>query len=139
MRPSFALRLALRPFVCAILACALAAPGVGAADEGGKKAKTPYLELETVAVSVVRPNGRRGVMTVQLGLDAPQAALRDRLQLYLPRLHSAYVSALQPYAYGLAPGALPNADYIAYALQRETDRVLGQSGAKLLLGSILVN
>ncbi len=125
--------------LCAILACALAAPSVGAAADDGKKARTPYLEIQTVAVSIVRPNGRRGVLTVQLGLNAPQAALRDRLELYLPRLHSAYVSALQPYAYGLAPGALPNADYIAYALQRETDRVLGQSGARLLLGSILVD
>jgi hypothetical protein len=128
-----------RLVLCAILAVALAAPAVGMAGDDGKQARSPYLELQAVAVSIVRPNGRRGILTVQLGLDAPRAALRDRLELYLPRLHSAYVSALQPYAYGLAPGAVPNADYIAYALQRETDRVLGQSGAKLLLGSILVN
>jgi hypothetical protein len=133
MRPGSVPRLVLR----AILACVLAAPTVAAAADGGKMAKAPYVELERVAVSVLRPNGRRGVLTVQLGLEAPQADLRERLELYLPRLHSAYVAALQPYAYGLAPGGLPNADYISYALQRETDRVLGQRGAKVVLGTIL--
>lgn len=122
-----------------MLVLAAATPSPGRAADSGKKAKTPYLELDAVAVSIVLPNGRRGVLTVALGLNAPQASLRDRLEFYLPLLHSAYVSALQPYAYGLAPGTLPNADYIAYALQRETDRVLGQRGAQVLLGSILVN
>lgn len=128
-----------RPILCGLVCLALCAPSLAAAADKGKKAKTPYLELQTVAVSIMRPTGQRGVMTVEVGLDAPQAALRDRLELYLPLLHSAYVSALQPYAYGLPPGALPSADYIGYALQRETDRVLGQGGARVLLGSILVN
>jgi hypothetical protein len=128
-----------RPILWSLLCLTLCAPSLGFAEDKGKKAKTPYLELQTVAVSIMRPTGQRGIMTVEVGLEAPQAALRDRLDLYLPLLHSAYVSALQPYAYGLAPGALPSADYIGYALQRETDRVLGQSGARVLLGSILVN
>ncbi len=65
--------------------------------------------------------------------------LRSRIELYQPLLSSAFVSALQPYALGLSPGQPPNADYISLTLQRETDRVLRRKGARLLLGSILLN
>jgi hypothetical protein len=108
-------------------------------EGGGKKKKQPYLQLKTVAVSIVRASGRRGVLTVEVGLDVSDPGLRDQVDLYLPRLYSAYVTALQPYALGLQPGQPPNADFIALTLQRETDRTLGRRGARLLLGSILLN
>ncbi len=92
-----------------------------------------------MTVSIVRPDGRRGVLTVEVGIDVPNPGLRDRADLYLPLLNSAYVSALQPYALGLSPGQPPNADYISMVLQRATDQTLGRRGAKLLLGSILLN
>ncbi len=124
-----------------LLAC-IALPGASlssAALAEGKKAKQPYLQLETLAATVNKGGGRHGVMTVEVGIDARDAATRDRLDIYIPLLRSAYVSALQPYALGLPPGAPPNADYISMTLQRETDRVLGRKGARLLLGSVLVN
>ena len=71
---------------------ALAAP-LGVHAEGGKKAKPTYLPLETLAASVRNSAGRRGVLTVEVGLDAPDPKLRDRLELYQPLLRSAYVSA----------------------------------------------
>jgi hypothetical protein len=37
------------------------------------------------------------------------------------------------------PGAPPNPDIISAALQRATDQVLGKPGAKLLLGTVIVN
>ena len=127
----------MRQLLCAVLALALAAPSFAGAEE--KKAKQSYLPLQTLAATVNRPNGRHGVLTVEVGLDAPDASLRNRLELYEPILRSAYVSVLQPYALGLPPGAAPNADYISMTLQRETDRVLGRRGARVLLGSMLVN
>jgi hypothetical protein len=129
-----------RSLICAVLAItALGVAPVRAEEGGGKKSKQSYVQLQTVAVSTTRPGGLRGVLTVELGLDVPDAALRDKVDLYVPLLRSAYVSALQPYGLGLPPGNPPNADYISITLQRETDRVLGRHGAKLLLGSILVN
>ncbi len=128
-----------RALVALSLAIAFAAPPAAFAEGKGKQAKQPYLQLETVAASVMRPNGRHGVLTVEVGLDASDPALRDRLDLYQPMLRSAYVSALQPYALGIVPGAAPNADYIELTLQKETDRVLGRTGARVLLGSILIN
>jgi hypothetical protein len=135
-----------RRMLLAALAALAFAPGAMAwAEEGGEggegapRRKQPYLQLPTVAVSIVRATGRRGVLTVEVGLDVPDPKMRDSLGLYLPRLSSAYVGALQPYALGLSPGQPPNADYISTVLQRETDRVLGRRGARLLLGSILLN
>ena len=129
-----------RRLISAVIAFALAAPVAAQAEgHGEKKAKASYMQIDSIAVSVMRPGGRRGVLTVEVGVDQPDPALRDKLDLYVPPLRSAYVSALQPYALGLPPGLPPNADYISMTLQRETDRVLGRRGAKLLIGSILVN
>ena len=129
-----------RLFLAVLATCSLAGPlSVRAEEEGGAKTKQPYLSLPAVAVSVLRPDHRRGVLTVEVGVDVRDPRLRDRIELYQPLLNSAYVSALQPYGVGLGPGELPNADYISLTFQRETDRVLGRKGAKLLLGSILMH
>ncbi len=128
----------LRPVLIACFVLAAAAP-LAAHAEGGKKAQPPYLQLKTLAATVNKSGGRRGVLTVELGLDTPDPVLRDKVELVQPILRDAYVTALQPYALSLGPSQPPNADYIALSLQRETDRVLGRRGAKLLLGSILIN
>ena len=129
-----------RALIAALAALAILPPVAGRAEEGsGPKIKQPYLRMQTVAVSIVHSNGGRGVLTVEVGVDVPDPALRNRIELYLPRLTSSYVSALQPYAIGLGPAQPPNADYISMTLQRETDRVLGRRGAHLLLGTILLN
>ena len=62
-----------------------------------------------------------------------------RVNLVEPRLRAAYVQLLQAYVYSLSPGAPPDPDYLSVALQRQTDQVLGQPGARLLLGAMLVN
>ena len=86
-----------------------------------------------------RPDGRRGVLTVEAGIDVPDERLRDRASISQPRLRAAYVQFLEIYAGGLPPGAPPNADYVAQQLQLQTNKVLGQPGAKLLIGTILIN
>jgi hypothetical protein len=78
-------------------------------------------------------------MTIDCGLDIPDAALRQRAELVLPRLRAAYVQQAQIYAGGLPSGAVPNPDYIARNLQRSTDQVLGRPGARVLMGAVMVN
>ena len=127
-----------KPIILALaVGLALCAPASVRAGEA-KKAKSPYIQLETLAAGSVRINGRRGVLTVEVGLYAENAAVRDKIDLYIPVLRSAYVSALQPYALSVPPGSPPSPDYIGMTLQRETDKVLGR-GAKVLLGTILMN
>ena len=111
-----------RRHILIALAAFAAAPLSGAFAEGeggGKKAKPPYLQLKTVAVSIIRASGRRGVLTVEVGLDVPDSKLRDTIELYLPILYSAYVSALQPYGLGLAAAQ----DAVGLALEGHGDVV----------------
>ena len=120
--------------VCFALACGSA--HAGERKKGGGRA---FLQLSPLAATVLRPDGRRGVLTVETGLDAKDDALHGAAQSSMPRLRAAYAVVVQRHASGLAPGAAPNADRLAADLQRETDKVLGRPGAKLLLGTLIVN
>ena len=79
------------------------------------------------------------VLSVECGLDIPDGALRERADLLLPRLRAAFVQVVQIYAGGLPIGAAPNPDFLARNLQRATDDVLGRPGARVLMGSVVVN
>jgi hypothetical protein len=116
--------------------------GAASATEAPEKKKgggETYLQLPTLTAGVVRADGRRGVLTVESGLDAPDAALRERAEVSIPRLRDAYTRFLGVYGGTLAPGRPPDPDAIGAGLQRATDQVLGRPGARLLLGTILVN
>jgi len=63
----------------------------------------------------------------------------DRAEASTPRLRAAYAQVVMTYAAGLGPVSPPNVDYLSRELQRQTDLVLGRPGARLLLGTILVN
>jgi hypothetical protein len=126
-----------RAFLLTALAAAL--PGAALANEGGKKKnESPYITLKAVTLTIVRSNGRHGAMTIELGLNIPDAELRELATESQPLLRDAYLRVLQPYALRLTPGVAPNAEFITMALQRETDRVLGRRGARVLLGGVLV-
>ncbi len=136
-----------RTLIAAMAATTLALPALArptlALAEGGEEKKKgggiTFLQLPTLNATVMRGDGRRGVITVEVGVDVANAGLRNRAKISQPRLQAAYAQMLEIYAAGLGPGALPNADYISRMLQQQTDDVLGQPGAKLLLGTILVN
>ena len=125
------------------LAVFLAAPGLLAAgpkpEEKKRSGGGSYLQMQALAATVRRPNGRRGVLTVEVGLDVPDAKLRKEAELQLPRLRAAFVQTLQTYAAGMTPALPPNPDVLGAAMQRDADRILGRKGAKLLLGTMLIN
>lgn len=126
-------------FATALLA---AAPGLMAAAPKEDKKKgggLAYLQINPLTATVARANGRRGILMVEAGLDIPDSKLRATADTVMPRLRAALVQVLQIYAAGLPPEVLPNPDILGQLLQREADRVLGRAGAKLLLGTILVN
>ena len=129
-----------RSAILALVAATVIA-GAASAAEGEKKkgGGANFVQLPTLTATMIRSTGKRGVMTVDVGLDVPDGSLRDRATASTPRLRDAYIRFLQTYASALPPGGLPNPDTIAVALQRSTDQVLAKPGAKLLLGSIMVN
>jgi hypothetical protein len=129
-----------RRALIAIAVAAVALPALGhAADEHKKGGGETFVQLETLAATITRADGRRGVMTAEVGIDAPDGGLHTRVTQSVPLLRSAYSDLLRAYAAGLTPGALPNADYLSREFQRLTDQSLGRPGATLLLGTILVN
>lgn len=98
-----------------------------------------YIPINTLTGATTKSGGRRGVLTVECGLDVPDGGLRARAEASLPRLRAAYVQTVMTYAAGLPMGAAPNADFLSREMQRETDALLGRPGARILLGAILVN
>jgi hypothetical protein len=125
-----------------LIAALALAPLTARADpkEQRKKGGGPaFIQIETLTATIVRLDGRRGVMTVEAGIDVPDGGLRARAQSLIPRLRAAYDEVVRTYAGGLPVGAVPNADYLARQLQRQTDMVLGRPGGRLLLGTILLN
>lgn len=94
--------------------------------------------MPTLTATVRRPDGRRGVLTVQASLNAPAPAVAQKAVLLRPRLMDAYVTALQGMAATLVPGVPPDLDVLTRVLQRETDRVIGK-GAAVLLGGVMIS
>jgi len=95
--------------------------------------------MPILLISTQPLGGRRGNVAIELGLYAENSKLRDRVKLYQPRLMDAYLNALNGYAQTLRPNSVVNTDYVQNQLQEATDMIIGQKGAKVLLGTIIVN
>jgi flagellar basal body-associated protein FliL len=81
----------------------------------------------------------RGLLLVELGLDVPDAKLRDRVTQNLPALRDAYVRSLLTYAAtAVRPWRQPNVEDIANRMQTITNRVVGREGAKVLMAQTAV-
>lgn len=112
---------------------------VAKASGGGGGAPQPsYTRLPTITANVRRPGGALGVMTVETGIDVPDAALRARAAQSTPRLRAAYAVVVQQAANALLPGAPPDLERLVAQLQAATDRTLGRAGARLLIGTVMV-
>jgi hypothetical protein len=115
------------------------APSAAFATDKKKGGGESYVQLPTLTAAIIRPDGRRGVLTVEAGIDARDPDLRERVELVEPRLRDAYASSLMLFGRNLRPGDAPDIAQLADRLQADTDRVVGRPGARLLLGSTLVN
>ncbi|RZJ00311.1 MAG: Tat pathway signal protein [Brevundimonas sp.] len=97
-----------------------------------------YTRLATITANIRRPDGRPGVMTVETGLDAPDAALRTRVTQAAPRLRAAYAGVVQQAANVLLPGAPPDLERLIVQLQTATNQTLGRPGARVLIGTVMI-
>ena len=121
-----------------LAAVAAAAAPAKAASGGGEAASgESYFRLPVVTATLMLANGRRGVLSIETGVDVLDAALRARVQASGPRLRSAYNEAAQRFANGMRPGMPPDVDQLAAALQAATNAALGRAGARLLLGTVM--
>lgn len=104
---------------------------------GGGGGPNPYVRIPTVTATVMRSGGRRGVFSVEAGVDVADAALRARAEQSAPRLRAAYAEVCQRTALALLPGTPPDIPALSRDLQAATDRVLGRAGARVLLGTVM--
>jgi len=129
----------LAPVLAPVLAMTLPTAARAQDEKKKKTGGTDYVTLNTLTATIVKAGGRRGVLTVDMGLSVPDPKLREYANLALPRLRAAYVQVVLTYAAGLPSSAPPNPDLIAQNLQRQTDIILGRPGARVLLGAVVSN
>ncbi|KAK0351499.1 hypothetical protein LTR94_024736 [Friedmanniomyces endolithicus] len=122
----------------AVAATAAASSSARASSSGGGGASgETFVRIPVVTASIVNASGRGGVLSVETGVDVPDAALRTRAQQSAPRLRAAYNTVIQRFANTLRPGSVPNIDQLANELQAATNATLGRAGARLLLGTVM--
>ena len=113
--------------------------GGGGGGGGAAAAQSTYLAMPTITANVVRTGGRRGMMTVETGIDTPDAALRVRVAQSMPRLRAAFAVAVQQSANVIRPGAPPDVERLVAELQAATNTVMGRPGARLLIGTVMLS
>jgi hypothetical protein len=131
----------LRRVLLASLAALAASPATAAAPPagGGGNQKASFVRLPVFNANVVRSNRTRGVLSVESGVDVPDAKLRARVQMLIPRLRADLSRRLALYTDNLAPGMSPNLDLLVPQLQKQVDQTVGQPGARLLVLNVLIN
>jgi len=96
-----------------------------------------YLMIDPIYTSIMDGDRPLGLLMVGIGLDVPNAGLRDEVVAAMPRLRDAYVRNLISYsATSVRPWRQPDVGEIADRLQRITDRMLKQPGARILLAQV---
>jgi hypothetical protein len=127
--------------VAALAGGSVALPSTAFAGHGKeeKKEAPSYFALDPINAVVLRRDGRRGVMTLETGIEAKDPKLMERAVASTPRLRAAFAQVLMIYAAGLRGGVPPDIDYVGRELQKACDQVLGKPGAKVLMGSALLS
>jgi flagellar basal body-associated protein FliL len=96
-----------------------------------------YLEIDPLYTTIVDDNRPGGMLMVGIGLDVPDAALRDEVTRSLPVLRDAYLRNLMAFtASAVRTDAQPDVGTIADRLQAVTDRALKKKGARILLAQV---
>jgi hypothetical protein len=127
-------------FLSLLAAVSLAAPpALASSGKEEKKVMVTYFALQPLTATTIRRDGRRGVMTMEAGVQALDPVLMERVQQSEPRLRAAFAQVLMTYTAGLRRGTAPDLNYLGGKMQDAADKVLGRKGSKVLLGSAMVN
>src|ERR1700710_115908 len=88
-----------------LLASVPAAPVLAGEDKAKKKSGgEAYIPINPITGTTSKSGGRRGVLSVDCGLQVDDPKLREYAEQSLPRLRAAYVQVMQVYAAGLPSG-----------------------------------
>jgi flagellar basal body-associated protein FliL len=138
LRPLFSLFAALA--VCALFGAeAYAAEANGPSAQHKTTQSESYVIIEPLYASILDGARSHGLLLVELGLDVPDAKFRDKINQSLPTLRDAYVRSLLTYAAtSVRAWRQPNVEDIATRMQAITDRVMGQTGARVLMAQTAI-
>ena len=131
-----------------LLLAAMAAGSARAAEDGDSKAKDKapehkltqsesWVELDDFYTTIVGDRRAAGMLMVRVGLDIPDAGMRENVERALPVLRDAYLRSLMAYtATSVRVDTQPDVTVIAGRLQSVTDRALKKKGARVLLRQV---
>lgn len=127
-------------WTAALAASAAAQPAETGASRGQQRLTSAesYVPLPAINVGVVGRYRTEGVITVEMGLDIPDARLRTRALANRPRLSDALRQSLSTYAstYYRANTA-PDIATMKRLMQASVDRALGGPGAQVLFSGVI--
>ena len=137
----------MRPASALVLLLALSGPALAAEDAGDKKAqKAPehkvtqsvsWVEVQDFYATIVGDGRASGMLMVRVGLDIPDAGMRDTVNHSMPVLRDAYLRSLMAYtSTHVRLDTQPDVVAIADRLQAITDRALNKKGARVLLRQV---
>jgi hypothetical protein len=117
--------------------------GQSQSDDGRRRSltsSTSYLPLPQLMATVQADYRSAGLLQIEMGLEISDSRLRRRAEHMMPRLRDAYVSAISLYVgMNYRYGDVPDANRIAELLQNATNHTLGQDGARVLLGMVMIH
>jgi flagellar basal body-associated protein FliL len=138
----------MRRLIPFLLLAALAAGSARAAEESGGNAKDKapehkltqsesWVELDDFYTTILGDRRAAGMLMVRVGLDIPDAGMRENAERAMPVLRDAYLRSLMAYtATSVRIDAQPDVSAIAGRLQSVTDRALKKKGARVLLRQV---
>ena len=144
MRTRAALIAALAATLSMAAPAAAAPPAAPAKPEIDPQAKRitgseHYVPTFGLRATISRGYMVHGVLSVDAGLDAPDAKIRKHVEAVKPRLMSAMREAVLNYAaLSYVIGERPDADILRVRLQKAVDAVLGKGQAQIALASVIV-
>lgn len=116
-----------------------AGPALAGGSGGGSSSSSGgFVRYPTITATTLRPDGRRGVMSVETGVDTPTAEMKLRAEQSQPRMRAVFNILVQREANTLLPGGVPNIERLSAQLQAATNIIMGQRGSKLLLGTVMI-
>jgi flagellar basal body-associated protein FliL len=132
-----------------VLLLGLSGPALAAehGGEGEKKAqKAPehkvtqsesWVEVQDFYTTIVGDGRASGMLMVRVGLDVPEAGMRENVTRSMPVLRDAYLRSLMAFtSTHVRLDAAPDVVAIADRLQAITDRALKKKGARVLLRQV---
>lgn len=134
------MRFWLPPVIGLMALCAATAAGASPeAKESAESSQSPYVALEPIPISIIRDGAGRGMLVVEIGIDAGTLDERKEAERLMPRLTDLYIQVLNLYASrDLVLHHSPDAEVIRKRLQQATDEILGAKKGIVLLRQLMV-